>query len=151
MSYHVTIVRTQEGKQLPISRAETEAAVAPRADLDARPTAEGELEISVKELGDSSPLLIWQDGEIWTRNPEDSTLALMIDLAKALDARVRGDEMETYRAVDDSYQHPDDAEAIAATRKMYEGARARRNWIARAAPLVIFALLGMWVHSCSGR
>lgn len=86
MSYHVTILRTQNRKQIPITRDEVEAAMRARPDLETRSTPGGVIEIWIRALGDSSPLLVWQDGEIWTKSPDDSTLALMLDLAGALRA-----------------------------------------------------------------
>ncbi len=44
-----------------------------------------------------------ENGELWAKTPGTDALQLMIDLADRLGARVRGDEFETYRSVDDSY------------------------------------------------
>jgi hypothetical protein len=55
----------------------------------------------------------FSEGELWTSNPSMPLLEPMIELAGYLGARVRGDELETYRTVDDRYIHPDDRELAA--------------------------------------
>ncbi|WP_242342079.1 hypothetical protein [Anaeromyxobacter terrae] len=54
MSYHVTILRTHAGKQLPISREDVVGAVESRPDLQASPGDDGTLEITVKAGGEES-------------------------------------------------------------------------------------------------
>lgn len=41
MGYHVTIVRTKQGRPVPITRAEVEAVLATRPDLEAKANDEG--------------------------------------------------------------------------------------------------------------
>ncbi|MFM9434745.1 hypothetical protein ACFDR9_001807 [Janthinobacterium sp. CG_23.3] len=110
MGYHVSIVRTKNGQPLPISKDEVEAALAGmggRLAIDRQHTAGVQLFDTAK--GDGSELLILQDGELWSSSPGEPFVALMIELAQRLGARVRGEEFETYRSVDEVYDHPDDA------------------------------------------
>lgn len=152
MGYHVTILRTKSGAPVRIERDEFETVLATRPDLEARPTAEGELEIVVRALGDESPLLVWDhDGEIWTKNPDDPTMQLLLELAKPLGARVRGDEGETYRTPDESYEHPDDAATNAADREASRREWRRRQWTARLAPIVVAVVVGLVYGYCSRR
>jgi hypothetical protein len=51
--------------------------------------------------------LQYQDGELWTKNPDQWGVQAMLVLAKRLEARVRDDEWETYDA-DGTFLHPDD-------------------------------------------
>jgi hypothetical protein len=108
MGYHLTILRTVNGRREPLSEAELEAAVAsvPEARLirDERDRPQVDLLVD----GTVTTSLYWQDGELWTKNVEDPALALMIRLASLLNGRVRGDEFETYRTPTDYYYHPDD-------------------------------------------
>lgn len=148
MGYHVTILRSRDRRQVPIPRADVEAALASRPDLAAAPGDGGALEITVPALGDASPLLVFEDGELWTKNPDDATLALMLELATALDARVRGDELETYRSADETYVHPDDAAVLAASKVDVTKMR-RRARLLTFAPFAVFVLLSMLVGWCS--
>lgn len=61
-------------------------------------------------LGEESGIVVFDDsdGELWANNPSDPLLSLMIELAGHLKARVRGDEYETCRSLDDTYVHPHD-------------------------------------------
>lgn len=114
MGYHVAIVRTAGAKQIPLTRAEIMGL--PITFPDWRYDAEQEALIEVVG-GDDAPALWASEGELWTKNPSDATLAAMISFATHLGARVRGDEMETYRTVEDSYVHPDDARAVSALKR----------------------------------
>ena len=66
--------------------------------------------VSVDE-SEEAPTLWFSDGELWAKNPSNDTVTSMLRLAAHLGARVRGDELETYRTATESYLHPDDAEA----------------------------------------
>ena len=140
MSYHVAIVRTRNGARAPVSRAEVDALLSARPDLRSRPTDDGGLEII---RGDT--LLVFEHGEIWTKNPDDVTLALLLELAAPLGARVRGDEFETYRTVNETYVHPDDREQAEAARR--ESADVVRQTRARQRRLNAI-LIGIFVLIC---
>ncbi len=73
----------------------------------------------------------------------------MIELAGALRARVRGDELETYRTPDESYTHPDDETGVDAatqeTQRLIRRTR-RRTWALNASIFATFLFLGWLVH-----
>jgi hypothetical protein len=104
MSYHVTILRTGQGKQLPISLEEVVSAT---SSIEGWRYLESPMafEFQAKE---NSCTLWYQDGELWTKNPEKWQLDVMVTLAKRLNARVRGDEWETYDETGNAFQHHDD-------------------------------------------
>jgi len=148
MSYHVTIVRTKGRLQEAISKDEVLALAASRDDLVLNEAEGGKLYISIAQKGASSPILVWQQGEIWTKTPDDETLQLMIDLARGLNARVRGEELETYSTPDHTYLHPDDIEtsekATQYTRLLVRQTR-RRRWVVHGLIFGIMVLLGLVV------
>lgn len=45
----------------------------------------------------------WSHGEIWTKNPPEELIRHMIAIASNFNARVRGDEGELYRSIEDIY------------------------------------------------
>ncbi|RBP37664.1 hypothetical protein DES53_11346 [Roseimicrobium gellanilyticum] len=49
----------------------------------------------------------WSHGEIWTKNPPEKLIGYMIEIAPKFGARVRGDEGEYYRTLDDVYYEED--------------------------------------------
>ena len=111
MGYHVAILRTKNGQQESISIEEVKEAIVALHGFKLKPASppwKDCYEISFPSSEGEDIVLLWQEGEIWTKNPEDQTMQGMLDLAKKLNARVRGDELETYKTIDESYQHPDD-------------------------------------------
>lgn len=82
------------------------------------------------------------------------TLVLLLELAGLLHARVRGDELETYRTADETYVHPDDRAELAAVKRatsdILRQARARR--LRRDAILIgVFLLICLVVAWTSRR
>lgn len=108
MGYHVTILRTAAGIGQPITEDEVRRAIVPMAGRFEVYPGTDEFWLHQPALGDASEILVLSDGELWAKTPGEPFVALMIELATYLGARVRGDEGETYRSVDDTYLHPDD-------------------------------------------
>ncbi len=138
MGYHVVIIRSRSRRHVPIARDEVEAAVAARFDLTSTPRGD-DLELTFSAEGGRSPLLIWQDGEVWTSNPDERTLRVMLELAVSLGARVRGDELETYRSVKETYVHPDDEEAV----RIARSTSRRMPWRTRIKGFIPPLLIGL--------
>jgi hypothetical protein len=104
MGYHVTILRTADGRELPISLEEAKAAAdALGSWVYSEPPPRFVLH------GTEGSCTLWhQHGELWANTPDAWEIAPMLELARQLGARVRGDEDETYESVDRTYLHPDD-------------------------------------------
>lgn len=104
MGYHVTILRSESGSVQPIDFDEILAAT------DALGNWEHDMEKKVLETtaGNESCTLWYNDGELWTSNPSEGAIEQMVILAKQLNARVRGDEFETYETKGKTFFHPDD-------------------------------------------
>lgn len=103
MAYHLTILRSANGLQQPIPRAEALAAA--RGLPGWSVTGDAEI-VFADERGHCT---LWHgDGELWTRLDESWIIEPMLQLAAALNARVRGDEFETYAGPQETYAHPDD-------------------------------------------
>lgn len=142
MSYHVTIVRTNGKRTIPITKEEVVglAKAFPEWTYD----EDQEALVSVDE-SDEAPALWFSDGELWTKNPSNDTVTSMLALAKHLGARVRGDELETYRTANDTYLHPDDAEKNEESEADLQAWRRREQlklWTIRATVIGVAALLG---------
>ncbi len=151
MGNHVSILRTKEGRSDPILRDEVAGLLASRDGLRVAREDGDVCEITTVG-GEPGPLLVWQDGEIWAKNPDRDTLALMLDIAGALDARVRGDDLETYSSPDEHFVHPDDRVALEEAERRHAGMRytlRRRRRISRAVVFAVFAVLGFILHYCS--
>lgn len=105
MGYHVRILRRQNGNKVPIKRSDIEAVVSASANLRIEPprSAAEELYLVITQDGKDISWLPLQQGELWTKNPDQDELQAMINVARLLGARVRGDEFETYRSVNDTY------------------------------------------------
>jgi hypothetical protein len=140
MGYHLTILRTQGAKQLPISEVEFTEACQSQVGLDiaddpsvARFTCCGELVATLK----------LQDGEVWTNVAEPEVIGLMLELAEKLGARVRGDEGETYRSIDDVFTHPDDESGAVATESNVDHIRRKRAFWNIIRFLALLAAIGL--------
>jgi hypothetical protein len=136
MGYHVTILRTRGKESLPIAEDDIERAASALPGW--------RYDRAERTLHADGGLQLWfADGELWTKNPDDTALARMIALADALGARVRGDEGETYRTPDDAYAHPDDEDerrAAAAASERW-ARRERRTWMFRGIVVALLVIL----------
>jgi hypothetical protein len=108
MGYHVTILRTGAGIRQAITEDEVRRAIVPMAGRFGIFPGTEEFWLYQPALGDASEILVLSDGELWTKSPGEPFVELMIELAGYLGARVRGDELETYRSLEEVYIHPDD-------------------------------------------
>ena len=103
MGYHISILRSSDGKLQAIGLDEAQvAALALGWSFKAQPPT---FEF---KAGEKTCTLWYSLGELWTKSPGDHEIGLMLTLATSLQARVRGDEYETYTSPEDTYKHPDD-------------------------------------------
>ncbi len=105
MGYTVAIIRTVAGRRQDFTPQQIEAAVATVPGWTYEPNP-GTLE---RESGEERGF--WLDvtpRELEAKEPTEPQIALMIELASALSARVRGDNLETYRTPNETYFHVDD-------------------------------------------
>lgn len=149
MGYHLTILRTEGRKQLPIPVGEIEQAI---AGLPEWKLSRDRKNLSYKAPDGFGFRLNFnaEDGELWQKGDEvltsDRAMDLMVALAERLSARLRGDEFETYRSAQESYAHPDDAAIV---RELEQQSRARRRkvklWdVFRLVVLVVIVCFFAW-------
>lgn len=133
LGYHVTILRSVSGTEQPIAWSEIEALLTrfPEARLVYASGASDPTATTVVFTREGVEHCPWYtDGTLWAKTPDDQTLGIMLDIAEALQARVRGDELESYRRDGTSYFHPDDAAARrAATAAGAHWKQRRKFWI----------------------
>ncbi|MDR7375869.1 hypothetical protein J2X19_000527 [Rhodoferax ferrireducens] len=120
MSYHLTILRTANGKLHSITLDEARAAASQRGGWIFN-GAQNSFELTNSE---GSVTLWFQDGQLWTNSAEAWLFAPLLALAELLGGRVRGDEFETYQSAEVTFFHPDDVplrrEAEAASKLLVE-------------------------------
>lgn len=142
MGYHLTILRSAQGKQVPISLDEAVAAanhIGGWNYSESPPTFERS-----EEQGTCT--LWYEDGELWTKNPEQWELESMLLLARHLGARVRGDEFETYESTENTFFHPDDLQLRAETEAQSRAlltSQMRQEKLIRNAIVGFFVALGV--------
>lgn len=142
MGYHVTILRTSGDRTIPIEKDEVAGLAKnfPEWKYD----ADQEALISADD-SEEAPALWFSDGELWTRNPSNETITSMLALATHLGARVRGDELETYRTAEETYLHPDDKQTkqdSQAELRAWERRETLKLWMIRAGVIGAAALTG---------
>jgi hypothetical protein len=141
MGYHVRvrILRSSQGKQIPISLDEALSAAKSidgwsYYELPASFDTPSPTFVYSGTEGISATIYtftVWYDsspGELWTENPDDWCIEAMIVLAKRLEARVVGDREWTYDegfAIDPNkvYCHPDDIVMMAEAEAQWEAAQ----------------------------
>ena len=140
MSYHVNFVRTRGALTVPIELAEAKKVLA-EAGWNFQ-DAEGCFVLPEPEGNNST---FWfKSGQLWAASPSEQELQRMLDVAPALEARIRGDEFETYRTINDWFVHPDDGAAVAQANELGKFRKVSlisRNWIARVAGATVVGLL----------
>jgi hypothetical protein len=148
VGYHVQILRRRSGRRDPITRSEIEALALSDSGLRIEPPSpkSADLNLVISRSGSEVASLALQNGKLWAKNPEESAIQVMIDLAKQLGARVRGDEFETYRSIDETYFDPEDAEERRRTQQQGEelvlSSSRQQRWI-RLAIIGFFLVLGL--------
>lgn len=151
MGYHLTILRTEQKVRKPISQSDVEQAASAIPGWRFE-SGKSQLSFFVK---DREIVTLWlNNGELWTKNPTEEAIRAMIPLAESMNARVRGDEFETYRTVDDTYLHPDDRSQMAGAEQ--EGQvlvrNAKRNqWILNISIICFFLVMAMVVSKCGSK
>lgn len=108
MGYHVAIVRT--GTNSGITPAEVES-LGQRFGCALVRNDVGDVTQASCGIDSEELVLFFDDGELWTKNPNEHVISRMIEIANVFGAgaRVRGDEGETYKTPLRSYVHADDA------------------------------------------
>lgn len=111
MGYHIAILRTGV-KEQKIHPEEIVSVVEGKFGFVIDRDAAGSIKQGYQKVSGEEVLLFYDGTELWTKNPSNIALKIMIEIAGALgnEARVRGDEGETYRSVSKTYIHPDDAD-----------------------------------------
>lgn len=106
MGYHMTILRTLKQRQLDITLNEARSAAENTSGWQYDRVDE-----CFTFTGPQGTIDVFHDeGELWLQDfhGEAWQLEPMLALANTLNARVRGDELETYESIDKTYFHPDD-------------------------------------------
>ena len=107
MGYHVSILKTDKNRKIPIDFNELELLVSSFNGL--------KFENDVLCV-DGVPFVWLDNGILWCKNPDESKIDLMVRFADRIGARVRGEYYETYRSGHSAYTHPDDIELIEAAK-----------------------------------
>ncbi len=147
MGYHITILRTPSA---PIQIEELALAIGQMSGrlVFAHDARHGPM-VCEPAKGEQSEIMLFEHGELWAKNPSEEFLRLMIELAGLLDARARGDELETYRTIDETYHHPDDRpliEEAAQLSRQLANRQRRRNCLSLFAPVCVSMLIG-WLYA----
>jgi hypothetical protein len=109
MGYHISILRTKNKALIPIKRQEIVEAL---NQLGTGSFDESSGTATLQNKNGESITLFLQDGELWAKGASSAALTAMLNLASSLNARVRGDDLETYLSATSTYRHPDDADLL---------------------------------------
>lgn len=146
MAYHVEILRSQNGKRVPITRSDVDSlmTLVPGTRVTQSNLKDAEVELVVPTNDNESFRLTLQHGTLWAKNPVDSEIQAMIDIGNRLGARVRGDEFETFRTANETFVHPDDREELELARSSGADIRQsvrRKQWMLNLTIVTVFTVL----------
>jgi hypothetical protein len=140
MGYDVAILKTAKGRRLPVLDNETEQLLAQVPGWEYDKLGQTLLRTAEEERG------FWLDvsrTELTAKEPTEPQIALMLELAARLGARVRGDELETYRSPTETYHHPDDERLLASTRPLGAAPSTRSEKLIRYIKIGALLLLAL--------
>ena len=143
---YVSIVRgPPPSRKCPLDLDQVKSLAGTRADMELRVGETGTQSkkdlVLVDPTGRAPGVLTFIDGRLEIKNPDESTLKWMIDVANGLNARVTDSSLKTYRTPTEKYVHPDD---VAARRTL--GTRitdARKTRGTRSSTKLMFGLLAV--------
>jgi hypothetical protein len=135
MGYHVTITRERNGIESPIPLDDWLAHVRESSELRFdKPEGEDPVSRFTRSVHAAAwncrddAWLGWSNGEIWTKNPPEELISYMIEIAPKFSARVRGDEGEYYRSLEDYYYEEDERQVPRAEYEQRLAKRAKNPW-----------------------
>ncbi len=110
MSYDLHIIRTDkwlDAESNPITKSDVDHLLSSEPDLqwsttdyvDMRDTKNGTINRYFMILWNGDPVFWWYKAEIRCSNPQKAQIIKMVQIARALDAKVVGDEEEEYSLV----------------------------------------------------
>ena len=136
MGYHVAILRTGAQNKT-IQQEEIVSVVGGQFGFDLVRDDSGSIKQVSREIAGEEVLIFYDGSELWAKNPTDTVLKVMIEIANSLGngARVRGDEGETYESVTKTYTHADDAH-------LHEEEKSQFYW-SYWLPLALKVLIGL--------
>ncbi|BFM17607.1 hypothetical protein R50073_37900 [Maricurvus nonylphenolicus] len=108
MGYHVNLIRSSTNSVF--TDKELEEAFKSLAGYAFR--ISGNLVSVLNEISGNKFSVSYYDGRVWAVNPTQETLEFLVRLADSLNARVRGDNLETYNADGTSFYHYEDSKII---------------------------------------
>lgn len=147
MSYHLSIVKTTPQGQIPISKGDVLEYVKFNDSIEVVNSKSDALIMQCHLDNGRLMDLFWNNGELWVENPDGEIIDALVNIASYFNARVRGDELETYISSKETYIHPDDKEVL--EQQEVEGVKIysfSKRLISKLLPFIIFLLLGLIIH-----
>lgn len=147
MSYFLTVVKTDGNGQVWIDRKEVIDIVA-SSDGYSYEDLGDYLNIKITDSAGKSFYCAYRNGEVFAKNPEPEHIGYLIEFAKKLGGRVRGDQLETYKSAYETYAHPDDdllsrrAKELSRATKIN---RKRRQILINGLIFLVFTILAVFV------
>lgn len=138
MGYHVAILRTGLQNKS-VHQEEIVSVVGGQFGFDLERDDSGSIKQVSRDYSGEEVLLFYDEPELWAKNPTDTVLRVMIEIAMALGngARVRGDEGETYESVTKTYIHADDIHIHEEEKSQFDWP----YWLPRALKVLIGLIL----------
>lgn len=144
MGYHVSLIRENNGKIEPIGREEIIGIISSCPDFSYE-DRENYLNLKKISAYGGAVYFIYQDGELYVKNPTEIQLEEFILLAQKLGGRIRGENFETYRTGSETYIHENDVQEAADHVRQINSSksnRKRRSFLWKAGFILACAILG---------
>lgn len=144
MGYHLSIVKSNsagESEPIPLDLVQRLPELIKGFEL-VDPNAK---EVLTFEYRDESThfYLYWHHGELWSEATQSKEINKLIEVAEALDGRLRGDELETYISSTETYIHADDKHHLQNEHRNTGYINKWKRLLIRVTPFFIFIIIGI--------
>ncbi len=146
MGYHVTIRRGGDTGSDAIPLEEFRAAC---ERLGAREFADGGGTARFDKRSTGLLSVFWQDGEVWTSNPDEEAMKTLYGLSSELKGRLVGDELETYREDGTSFVSLEDQEEHDQWKRESDKTEKKRKiWSVIRTSLLFVVITLLFLNKC---
>ena len=143
MGYHLNLIKN-DGKSFILNEIKT--ALHNNTDFELQEKGKVVKIFSKEEENDL--VAFYHNGMIWSEKYSEEQIIFLLKLSNALDARVRGDEYETYETSTKTFIHPDDVELIENANRINQKAYQRgkyKSFVVYVLIMLTFVAIGLLI------
>lgn len=144
MGYHLNLIKN-DGKSFVLNDIKT--ALQNNTDFELQEKDKVVKIVSKKEENDL--VAFYHNGMIWSEKYTVELIIFLLKLSSILDARVRGDEFETYKTSTKTFIHPEDIELIKKANEINQKVYQRgkyKSFLVYVLIMLAFVVIGLLIR-----